>query len=118
MVIKITDKLGEFTTFSEPENIEYSPDNRMEIVKLVHGACVQDGWDGQKMDTADVVSFSATFDKDGFARLRSISNSRERVAVEIGSERIVNALLILKSYSYNVKFDGYKNASVDIWRAE
>ena len=116
MVIKITDKLGAFSTFSEPDNIEYAPDNRMEIVKLVHGACVQDGWDGQKMDTTEVVSFSATFDKDGFTRLRAISNSRERVAVEIGSERIVNALLVLKSYSYNTKFDGYKNASVEIWR--
>lgn len=118
MVIKITDKLGEFSTFSEPENIEYAPDNRMELVKLVHGACVQDGWDGQKLDTADVVSFSATFDRDGFTRLRAISDSRERVAVEIRDERIVNALLVLKSYSYNVKFDGYKNASVEIWRAE
>lgn len=116
MVIKITDKLGEFSTFSEPENIEYAPDNRMELVKLVHGACVQDGWDGQKLDTADVVSFSATFDRDGFARLRAISDSRERVAVDIENERITDALLVLKSYSYNVKFAGYKNASIDIWR--
>lgn len=118
MVIKITDKLGEFSTFSEPDNIEYVPDNRLELVKLVHGACMQDGWDGQKLDTADVVSFSATFDRDGFMRLRTISNSRERVAVEIGSDRIVNALLVLKSYSYNTKFDGYKNASVEIWKAK
>lgn len=118
MVIDITDGTTTVKSLSAAENITVTPDDRLELLKLIDGAAVQDGWDGTKNNEGDALALSTTFDPDGWAQVKAWWSNRKRVTVVLGDEILNNVLLVVKSYTYTQHFEDYKKVSLEIWRAK
>lgn len=116
MVIEIIDDNETISSLSSVSNISIAPDDRLELIKLIDGATLQDGWNGLKKDDGDVLSCSATFSAEDFAKLKTIWNSRKKVDVKLGEETIEKCHIVIKNYTYVDKFESYKNVSLEIWR--
>ena len=116
MVIKIESENNTISSFSSVENINVQVDDRIELVKLIDGAAINDGWNGVKENDGDIISLNTTFAPDDFAVLKSIWANRKTCKVTLGDEVIENCHVIIKSYSYLDKFESYKNVSLEIWR--
>lgn len=116
MVIKIIDGDTTITSLSSVDSITVTPDDRLELVKLIDGATVQDGWQGQRKEDGDTIACSATFSPTNFNLLKSVWNNRRKVNVVLGEETINDCHIVIKSYTYVDKFENYKNVSLEIWR--
>lgn len=116
MVIKITDGSTTITSLSSVDSITMTPDDRLELVKLIDGAIIQDGWQGQRKEDGDTIACNATFSPADFAKLKSVWNSRKTVTVVLGDETISNCHIVIKSYTYVDRFESYKNVSLEVWR--
>lgn len=116
MVIRIFNDDNSISSLSGVENVSLQPDDRLELVKLINGVAIQDGWNGTKKNIGDILSLSATFAPADFKVLKVFWINREKVTVQIGKETIENATIVIKSYNYTPHFEEYKNVSLEIWR--
>ena len=116
MVINISNGTDSISSLSSIENVSSQPDDRLELVKLINGVTIQDGWNGIRKNVGDILSLSATFTPADFETLKAFWANRTKVTVQIGEEVIENATIVIKSYNYISHFESYKNVSLEIWR--
>lgn len=119
MVIKINTGTQTIESIDKPTDIAVTPDNRVKLVKTITGVVVDDGWHGLRPnDVGDTVTVTCTFEKEGFETLRNLSNARARLTVGLGKMTVGNAVIILRSYAYDVDFPDYFKVSLDIWKVK
>lgn len=107
-------KIGNVCTFKTPEDWEYTPDDRQEVVKLIGGNTVQDYG---HIESGDKMSCTCLFYRDDFETVKGYWNSRLLVDVQDEAGNIYkNCRVVIKSWSYQSRFSDYVKTTIEFWR--
>jgi len=107
-----------YKSLGKAENYATQPDDRQELVKLVSGAVVVDGWNGARQAVGDAVSLTATFARADANSIIAIWNARTLVAVTLDDGTTINqARIIIRRISYPKLFEStHTILDLEIWR--
>ena len=101
-------------SIGKTSNYNVVPDDRQQIIKLVNGNTVLDGWNGARQTTGDIVSLTATFSKADGDSVISLWNNRTHVPVQLeNGEIIYEARIVIKRISYH-DFLPFRRKFVDL----
>lgn len=100
------------------ENLSISPDDRQELVQLVNGATVIDGWGGTRQAVGDVTALTLTFDTVNANKIIGYWNNRTLVPVTLeDGSTIARARIVIRRLSYPKMMQSkYVIVDIEFWR--
>lgn len=110
--------IGDARSIGKGEDYSYDLDDRQELVKTISGAVAVDPWNGHRIDTGDIVSFSAEYDNANATTVIGYWTNRQRVRVVLDDNSVIdNARIIVRKISL---IDGFykthKRLGIEVWR--
>lgn len=107
-------KIGEATSWKEPEDLQITVDDRQQIIETDGGNVVQDYG---HVASGDKITFSCVFERDEFIKVYHYWQNRELVDfTDISGIVWKSCRVKIMSYSYTKNFTAYINTTIEIWR--
>lgn len=120
MAIRITYSGNTVSSIGKTEDLEFTPDDRQEIVKTVtsSGTASVTVEDYGVVDNGEVISLSAVFSNADYGTLKTWWSARNKVNVVLDDGTTINnARLVVKGTRY---YDGmmpqYKTVMLEVWK--
>lgn len=115
MAIKITYNNATISSIGRADDVDYTPDDRQELVKIIGGVTVEDY--GVCAD-GEVISLSAVFSDADYATLKTYWSGRTLVTVELEDGTIINnaRVVIRRTTYYDALLPRYKKVQLEVWR--
>lgn len=93
-------QIGTVRSLSKVENFSINPDDRQELVQLVGGVVVIDGWNGSRNTNGDTYSMTATFDKHSGNTVLGYWNNRTIVSIVLEDGTTMNGRIVVRRITY------------------
>ena len=115
MAIRISYNNNTITSIGKTKDVEFIPDDRQTLVKVVGGVVVEDY--GVCVN-GEVISLNAVFDATAYSTLTNYWSNRTLVNVVLDDGTIINnARIVIKSVKYyDELLNRYKTVSLEVWR--
>lgn len=105
-------KLGEAVSLNTPENLKFTPDDRIEKIETVGSCHIEDGG---IIFGGETVSFTAVFSPENWQLIRSYWENRIKVNfTDDQGNTHINRRILVKSWSYKEIFNYYE-AEIELW---
>ena len=106
--------VNDIPSLRDPEDFEYSFDDRTEKIELINGNCVQDYG---HVESGDTFALTAIFKKSDYQRIKNLWLNRTKISyTDVDGTEYQNLRLVFKKKKFLAKFPQYVILTFELWR--